>query len=72
MPWRGSSFELSSFDIDRLGHILAGEGDWFSADLLRLIAKADPQNRAALRTIYPQHVEAFEKWSRTPARKEYQ
>jgi hypothetical protein len=42
--------------------IMAGYGDWFSAELLRLIAKADLTNRDKLRQVFPEHVEAYEKW----------
>lgn len=42
--------------------IVAGYGDWFSAELVRLIAKADENNREILRGAYPEHVEAYESW----------
>ncbi len=32
---------LSEFDRQNIGEIVAGHGDWFSAYLLRLCAKAD-------------------------------
>lgn len=53
---------LSPFDAENVGSILAGSGDWFSAQLLRLIAKADDKNLALLRSVYPTHVAAYEKW----------
>jgi hypothetical protein len=37
-------------------------GDWFSANLIRLIAQADANNREALREAYPDHVAAYERW----------
>jgi hypothetical protein len=39
-----------------------GEGDWFTAQLLRLISKADRQSRESLRKGFPEEVEAYEKW----------
>jgi hypothetical protein len=53
---------LSDFDRAHVGEILAGSGDWFSAELLRLIAKADPDNRAKLRLGFPEHVQAYLVW----------
>jgi len=38
------------------------ETDWFSTELYRLIGKADRQNRAKLRQVYPEHVDAWENW----------
>jgi hypothetical protein len=38
------------------------QGDWWSAHLLRLIAKSDPAHRAALALVFPSHVEAYERW----------
>ena len=36
--------------------------NWFSAYLIRLVAKADPSNRARIRVAFPEHVEAYEDW----------
>ena len=47
---------LSQHDKDNLQSILCGEGDWFTACLLRLIAKADLWNRHLLGEIYPDEV----------------
>lgn len=52
----------SDFDKAHMADILAGMGDWFSSELLRLIAKADSSNRAKLRLAFPEHVEAYEEW----------
>lgn len=53
---------LSRHDIDHIQEILHGHGDWFSAHLVRLIAKADPLNRERLRVAFPAEVAEFEKW----------
>lgn len=53
---------LSEFDRERIGEIVGGMGDWFSAELLRLCAKADFENLAKLRLGFPDHVAAFLKW----------
>lgn len=48
------------FEIDAaLGR---GHGDWFTSDLLRLIAKADRANTARLRVAFPHAVAAYERW----------
>jgi hypothetical protein len=48
-----------------LGGTYGGDGDApsFTGDLLRLIAKADPQNRARLRIAFPVQVAAWEIWN---------
>ena len=53
---------LSEYDRANVGAIIAGDGDWFSAQLLRLIRKADFENRAKLRLGFPDHVAAIERW----------
>jgi hypothetical protein len=56
---------LSEFDKANVGHVLV-HGTWWSADLLRLIAKSDPQRLEAIRTAFPDHVAAYEAWCSTP------
>lgn len=53
---------LNRYDETHIGEILTGDGDWFSAKLIRLIADADVDNREALREAYPDHVAAYERW----------
>jgi hypothetical protein len=53
---------ISDYDRANIGNIIAGGGDWFTAQLLRLIAKADKQNREKLRLSFPDEVAAFEAW----------
>lgn len=53
---------LSDYDRENLHRIMAGRDNHFSAELLRLIPKADPKNRARLRSAFPEHVAAFEWW----------
>lgn len=53
---------LTTYDHEHMGDILAGHGNWFSAYLLRLIAKADVHNRERLRLAFPDHVQAYEAW----------
>jgi hypothetical protein len=48
---------LSEYDRQNVGRILGGEGDWFTAQLLRLIAKADGGNRALLTLGFPAEVQ---------------
>ena len=53
---------LSDYDRQVLGDIVAGHGDWFTAHLLRLIAKADNENRDRIRAGFPEEVAAYEWW----------
>ena len=39
-----------------------GSGTWFSSHLLRLIEKADSDNRELIRLGFPDHVAAFNRW----------
>lgn len=53
---------ISEFDRVHLGDIMAGSGDWFTAQLLRLCAKADPSNLDKIRKGFPEVVEAYLDW----------
>jgi hypothetical protein len=52
---------MNPFDTEHMDAILHGYGDWFTAHLFRLIAKADPSNQAQLAKAFPQQVEAVNK-----------
>lgn len=54
---------MSPFDKENIAKIMDGHGDWFTAQLLRLIAKADVANRERLCAGFPDEVEAFHQWS---------
>lgn len=47
---------LSKFDRENIPAIMSGHGDWFTAQLLRLIAKADKQHRALLAKGFSEEV----------------
>lgn len=53
---------VSEFDRQKMGDIVAGHGDWFSAYLFRLCAKADRDNLERLSYRFPLHVKAFLEW----------
>jgi len=53
---------ISEHDRAHIDDIIGGHGDWFTAQLLRLCAKADPRNLEKIRLGFPEVVEAFEKW----------
>lgn len=53
---------LTSHDLNRFGYIAQGEGDWFTAQLIRLIRKADRLNREKLRHGFPYEVYVVELW----------
>ena len=48
--------QITDHDRDQIENILGGYGDWFSAQLLRLIAKADVDNKELIRQVFPDHV----------------
>ena len=50
--------EMSDYDRENIINILAGDGDWYAAHLIRLIAKADMGNLVKLARIYPEEVKA--------------
>lgn len=51
---------FSPHDIDSAEAIMLGYGDWYSAQLMRLIRKADPTHRNKLRLAYPDEVRFVE------------
>ena len=53
---------LTPYDEAHMGDILAGNGSWFTAHLLRLCMKADSRNLELIRLGFPEVVAAFEKW----------
>ena len=53
---------LSEFDKVSINRIMQGQGDWFTAQVLRLCGKADPNNLARLRQGFPEEVAAYEAW----------
>jgi hypothetical protein len=53
---------ISDYDKEHIDDIIGGRGDWFTAQLLRLCAKADLRNLERIRLGFPEVVEAFEKW----------
>ncbi len=56
----------SRFDIEHINEIMAGRGDWWSAQLLRLFSKADPDNRAKLALAFPEHALLWSTWYTSP------
>jgi hypothetical protein len=53
---------MSDWDREHIDKIMGGYGDWFGAQLLRLIAKADASNRHLLSLGFPDEVAAVERW----------
>ena len=49
---------LSDHDRAHVAEILRGQGDWFSAQLLRLIKRSDHRRREQMRLAFPTHVDA--------------
>jgi len=60
--------QLSDYDYAHFRDILIGHGDWFSADLLRLIKKADAENKECLRLAFPDHVQAYDDYVNSQGR----
>ena len=55
---------MGPWDREHLQEILLGHGDWFTARLIRLIARADPARKERLRLGFPEEVAAVEEWQR--------
>ena len=53
---------ISDYDKAHIQDILNGYGDWYTAELLRLVAHADQHNKELLRQVYPEVLEAFNDW----------
>lgn len=53
---------VSDFDRDEIDLIMAGKGDSFSRQLLRLCAKADGENLMRLAECFPDHVAVYLAW----------
>jgi hypothetical protein len=53
---------MNQFDKENVESILCGKGDWFTANLFRLIAKADNNNRIKLFKAFPDEVDAVHKY----------
>lgn len=57
---------LSQFDRENVVPILQGHGDWFTAQLMRLVVKADGRNRTLLARGFPEEVQLVEQaWGLT-------
>jgi hypothetical protein len=57
---------LSEYDRAHIGDLVAGHGDWFTARVLQLCAKADDMNLERLRLGFPNEVAAYETWKAGP------
>ena len=53
---------MTEYDKENITEILHGKGTWFTADLFRLIAKADSGNRLKLHEAFPVEVEAVHQY----------
>lgn len=60
------AFEVSAIDRGQMDQIMRGEGSSFSRQLIRLIPKADAENRERLRLAFPDHVRVYEEWYSQP------
>lgn len=54
--------QVSEYDREHISEIMGGHGDWFSAQLLRLLQKADLSTRDQVRQGFPDHVKLYEDW----------
>jgi hypothetical protein len=53
---------ITDYDLEHIGEIIAGDGDWFTAQLLRLMHKADSENFAKLAHAFPDVGAAYLMW----------
>lgn len=44
---------MTAYDVNNISKLLSGEGDWFTARLLRLLPNADEGNLRKLGSVYP-------------------
>lgn len=51
---------ISDYDREHINEIMEGHGDWFSAQLLRLLQKADHETHEQVRAGFPDHVQLYE------------
>jgi hypothetical protein len=58
----GGEIMISNYDRNHIYEILCGRGDWFGAQLIRLVEKADAENRAKIAQSFPEYVEAYNDW----------
>ena len=57
----------TTMSVDYVAWVLTdGRPDHFTAELLRLIAKADPSNQLRLREGFPDEVDAYNRWGAAP------
>jgi len=63
---------MTEFDKKNVDIILLGHGDWFTAHLMRLIAKADEVNRFRLSTAFPEEVKAVTEHQGCPVMTHYE
>jgi hypothetical protein len=59
--------KLSDFDRDNVANIVCDRRPWseytnYGAHVLRMVKKADAEQREVLRRVYPDHVAAVEAW----------
>lgn len=65
--WRRSALDdLPIGTTGVLALFLGGSDDSFTGDLLALIAKADPGNKARLAEAFPDQVKAYDTWMDCP------
>ena len=57
---------ISKVELEHMDEIMADtqgvEWNWFTCHLLRLISRADFENRQKLRLAFPEEVLAYEQW----------
>lgn len=61
---------ISDYDRENIDMIMDGYGDWFSAQLLRLLRKADRGTLEQVRRGFPDHVKLFEQWAENSTKEE--
>lgn len=58
-----TGYSMTEWDKAHIQEIIDGNtGNWFTCELLRLIAKSDKKNRERFRLGFPEVVQAYEDW----------
>jgi hypothetical protein len=53
---------MTEYDRDNVGEIIHGKGTWFTANLFRLIARTDANNRRKMFNAFPAEVEVVHQY----------
>jgi len=59
------ALQISEYDRTHVGEVIS-TGNWWGADMLRLIKRSDQGHRTMLSICFPTYVSALEAWEKSP------